>query len=90
MVYLFEKLFCTYELVSLSFENNNDIGVEGVKILVAGLNKVLRLESLLFYDVNRNIDRIKEIFKVIYICFGKVFVYCLRLIRLDLFVNLLY
>lgn len=70
MIYLFEKLLCIYELVSLSFENNIDIGVEGVKVLVEGLYKVLRLESLSFYDVNRNIDSVREIFRVIYISFG--------------------
>lgn len=90
MAHLSEKLSCTHELVSLSLENNNDIGAEGVKTLAAGLNKVPRLESLSLHDVNRNTDRTKETSKVIYICLGKAFAHCPRLTRLDLSANLLH
>lgn len=90
MVYLLKKLFCIVILISLSFENNIDFGVEGVKVLIGGLFKVFYLENLFFYDVNRKIDVVSEIFRIIFIVFGEVFVYCLKLIRLDFFVNLLY
>lgn len=90
MVYLLKKLFCIVILISLSFENNIDFEVEGVKVLIGGLFKVFYLENLFFYDVNRKIDVVSEIFRIIFIVFGEVFVYCLKLIRLDFFVNLLY
>ena len=90
MTYLSEKLSCTHELVSLSLENNNNIGAEGVKALTAGLHKVPRLESLSLHNVNRNTDSTRETSKVIYTSLGPAFAHCPRLTRLDLSANLLH
>lgn len=90
MTYLSEKLSCTPELVSLSLDNNIDIGAEGVKALSAGLHKVPRLESLSLHDVNRNTDSAKETSRVIYTSLGQALSHCPRLMRLDLSANLLH
>lgn len=90
MTYLCEKLSCIHELVSLSLENNIDIGAEGVKALAEGLHKVPRLESLSLHDVNRNTDSAKETSRVIYTSLGQAFAYCPRLTRLDMSANLLH
>lgn len=90
MTYLCEKLSCIHELVSLSLENNIDIGAEGVKALAEGLHKVPRLESLSLHDVNRNTDSAKETSRVIYTSLGQAFAHCPRLTRLDMSANLLH
>lgn len=90
MTYLSEKLSCTHELVSLTLDNNIDIGAEGVKALSEGLHKVPRLESLSLHDVNRDTDSAKETSRVIYTSLGQAFTHCPRLIQLDLSANLLH